>query len=67
MCGARLDAVYPLSAIVDGQGLNLTVLGTKGKLNFGALADRDLIPDVDRIVTALVEELAALRDAVTTD
>ena len=40
MCGARLDAIYPLSAIADGQGLNLTVLGSNGKLNFGALADR---------------------------
>jgi diacylglycerol O-acyltransferase / wax synthase len=27
MCGARLEAVYPLSAIADGKGLNITVLG----------------------------------------
>ncbi|VAZ96681.1 wax ester/triacylglycerol synthase domain-containing protein [Mycobacterium pseudokansasii] len=64
MCGAQLDAVYPLSAIADGQGLNLTVLGSNGKLNFGALADRDLVPDVDVIIDALKDELAALTDAV---
>ncbi len=64
LCGARLDGVYPLSAIADGQGLNLTVLGSNGKLNFGALADRDLVPDVDLIIDALKEELAALSDAV---
>ena len=44
MCGARLEAVYPLSAIADGQGLNITVLGSSGKLNFGILADRSWCP-----------------------
>jgi diacylglycerol O-acyltransferase / wax synthase len=63
LCGARLDAIYPLSAIADGQGLNLTVLGSRGKLNFGALADRDLVPDVDMIIDALKDELVALADA----
>jgi WS/DGAT/MGAT family acyltransferase len=62
LCGARLDGVYPLSAIADGQGLNLTVLGSNGKLNFGALADRDLVPDVDLITDALKDELATLSD-----
>ena len=63
LCGARLNGVYPLSAIADGQGLNLTVLGSNGKLNFGALADRDLVPDVELIVEALKDELVALSDA----
>jgi diacylglycerol O-acyltransferase len=61
--GARLEAIYPLSAIADGQGLNLTVLGSNGKLNFGALADRDLVPDVDLIIDALKDEIVALSDA----
>ncbi len=64
MCGAHLEAVYPLSAIADGQGLNITVLGSHGKLNFGILADRELVPDVDSIMNALVDELALLRKAV---
>ncbi|MDT5084198.1 MAG: diacylglycerol O-acyltransferase / wax synthase, partial [Mycobacterium sp.] len=63
LCGARLDGVYPLSAIADGQGLNLTVLGSNGELNFGALADRDLVPDVDLIIDALKDEIATLSDA----
>ena len=63
LCGARLNGVYPLSAIADGQGLNLTVLGSNGKLNFGALADRDLVPDVDLIIDALKDEVIALSAA----
>ena len=64
MCGSRLDAAYPLSAIADGQGLNITVLGSRGKLNFGILADRELVPDVEAIMSALVEELALLRKSM---
>jgi diacylglycerol O-acyltransferase / wax synthase len=63
LCGERLDGVYPLSAIADGQGLNLTVLGSNGKLNFGALADRDLVPDVGLIIDALKDEIATLSAA----
>jgi WS/DGAT/MGAT family acyltransferase len=61
MCGGRLEAVYPLSAIADGQGLNITVLGSSGKLNFGILADRELVPDVERIMAGLADELAILK------
>jgi WS/DGAT/MGAT family acyltransferase len=61
MCGGRLEAVYPLSAIADGQGLNITVLGSSGKLNFGILADRELVPDVERIMAGLADELAILQ------
>jgi WS/DGAT/MGAT family acyltransferase len=63
LCGARLDGVYPLSAIADGQGLNLTVLRSNGRLNFGAPADRDPVPDVDLTIDALKDELVALSDA----
>jgi diacylglycerol O-acyltransferase / wax synthase len=67
LAGARLDGIYPLSAIADGQGLNLTVLGSNGKLNFGALADRDLVPDVDLIIEALKDEIATLSAAFGAD
>jgi WS/DGAT/MGAT family acyltransferase len=63
LAGARLDGIYPLSAIADGQGLNLTVLGSNGKLNFGALADRDLVPDVGLIIDALKDDIAMLSAA----
>ena len=61
--GARLLSYYPLSAIADGQGLNITVMSYGGQLHFGVIADRDLVPDVDRIAGYLAEELAALSTA----
>ena len=62
--GAELLAYYPLSAIVDGQGLNITVFSYRGSLFFGLIADRDLVPDLERMATYIVDELALLKDAV---
>ena len=60
LAGVPLAAYYPVSAIADGQGLNITVLGYLGQLHFGVLACRELVPDVDRLTGYLADELAAL-------
>jgi len=65
--GAKIVAYYPLSAIADGQGLNITVMSLAGGLHFGLIADRELVPDVDVMAQYLAEELAALRSAVPDD
>jgi WS/DGAT/MGAT family acyltransferase len=65
--GARLIAYYPLSAITDGQGLNITVMSYGGQLHFGVLGDRDLVPDVDRIAGYLADELDVLHKLVARD
>jgi diacylglycerol O-acyltransferase / wax synthase len=62
--GARLLAYYPLSAIADGQGLNITVMSYEDGMHFGLIADRELVPDVDRMAGYLVDELEDLRKAV---
>lgn len=63
--GARLLAYYPLSAIADGQGLNITVMSYEGGMHFGLIADRDLVPDLDRIAGYLVDELDDLKKDVS--
>jgi WS/DGAT/MGAT family acyltransferase len=65
--GARLLAYYPLSAITDGQGLNITVMSYGGQLHFGLIADRDLVPDLDVMAGYLAQELAELLAAVRPD
>ncbi|MCW2501432.1 MAG: conserved hypothetical rane protein [Frankiales bacterium] len=64
--GCRLLGYYPLSAIADGQGLNITVCSLDGKLHFGVIADRELVPDVEAMTGYLVEELDVLCRAVAT-
>jgi diacylglycerol O-acyltransferase / wax synthase len=65
--GAKLLAYYPLSAIAEGQGLNITVMSYGGGLHFGLIADRDLVPDLDVMAGYLVEELKVLIHAVLPD
>jgi hypothetical protein len=62
--GAELLAYYPLSAIVDGQGLNITAMSYRDTLFFGIIACRELVPDVDTLTAYLTEELQVLTDAV---
>jgi diacylglycerol O-acyltransferase / wax synthase len=65
--GARLLAYYPLSAIAEGQGLNITVMSYGGGLHFGLIGDRDLVPDLDAMAGYLVDELKVLVHAVVPD
>ena len=66
-CGARLEACYPLSVLADGQALNITVLSIAGNLNFGIIADRDVIPDVEPIMTGIADEMVALKKGLALD
>ncbi len=62
--GAKMLAYYPMSAIADGQGLNITVISYLGRMFFGLLACRELVPDVDKLAGYLDDELQLLREAV---
>ena len=63
LCGARLLAHYPLSVVTDGQGLNITVVGYLGKLHFGLVGCRELVPDIDTLAGYLADELGLLLEA----
>jgi diacylglycerol O-acyltransferase len=62
--GAELLAYYPLSAIADGQGLNITAMSYRDSLFFGVIACRELVPDIDKLTTYLEDELRALTDSL---
>jgi WS/DGAT/MGAT family acyltransferase len=63
--GAQLLAYYPLSAIADGQGLNITVISYLDQMFFGLTACRELVPDVEAMTDYLGEELQVLLSATT--
>ena len=63
LAGARLVANYPVSVITDGMGLNITVMSYNGRMDYGIVADRDQMPDVDLLMDWLQEELDALKPA----
>lgn len=62
--GAMLVANYPVSAVSDGAGLNITVLSYCGHLDFGLIACRELVPDLWNVVDYLGEALEELKALV---
>jgi WS/DGAT/MGAT family acyltransferase len=58
--GARLLHYYPVSTIVDGQGLNVTVQSYLDTLDFGLVACRELVPDLDVMLDAIIDDLITL-------
>jgi WS/DGAT/MGAT family acyltransferase len=59
--GARALRIYPLGPLQQGSGLNLTVLSTLDRLCVGAMACRELVPDVEDITTGFVHAIGELR------
>jgi diacylglycerol O-acyltransferase len=57
IAGARLEAHYPVSAVVDGVGLNMTVMSYLDRVDFGFVADRDQIPDLWPLLRAAQAEV----------
>ncbi|CAN5529278.1 wax ester/triacylglycerol synthase family O-acyltransferase [soil metagenome] len=63
LAGAELVAAYPLGPVMDGAGLNITVLSYRDHIDIGFLADADLVPDIWEVaaqVKPAFEELKQL-------
>ena len=58
--GAKLVGLYPLGPIMDGAGLNLTVLSNMDSVGFGFIACRELMPDLWELAEAVPDALAEL-------
>jgi diacylglycerol O-acyltransferase len=59
--GARLEGIYPVSVVTDGMGLNITVMSYCGTMHFGIVADREMMPDLERLIGWLRDELELLK------
>ena len=61
--GARQRAQFPVSGVLDGIGINITVMSYQDSLEFGIVVDRELVDDPWPILDALRAGLDELRDA----
>ena len=62
--GARVDGSYPLSALPEGQALNITLVNNVGNLDFGLVGCRRSVPHLQRLLAHLESSLKDLEAAV---
>ncbi len=61
LVGARMTDYYPMSIVVHGVALNITVQSHVDQLCFGLIACRRAVPDVHELGNHLTRAMAALR------
>ncbi len=66
LAGATMTGMFPLSIVVHGVALNITVQSYRGQLCFGLIACRRAVPDVGELAQALERALVALRQLAET-
>ena len=60
--GAPLLGTYPISAVFHGFALNITFVSYHGKLDFGLIACRHTIPQMQRLIDHLEASLVELEE-----
>ncbi len=53
LAGARMVTFHPLSIIMHGLALNITIQTYAGRVDFGLIADRRALPDLQQLADAL--------------
>ena len=61
--GARMINYFPVSIPSNGSVLNITVQSYLDNLDFGLIACRTAVPDIERLVNFLVDEFELLKRA----
>lgn len=61
--GARLDGMYPVSIVTDGQALNITLASRDRYLDFGLIGCRSSVPHLQRLLAHLEASLAELEES----
>jgi diacylglycerol O-acyltransferase len=52
VAGAEVKAVYPFGPLIEGAGINITVISNQGNMDFGIIACPELAPDLGDVSQA---------------
>ncbi len=64
LCGARLEASYPISTLLPGVNLNATVLSHGNSLDFGLMGDMHSLPDLEVVAERMVAHFGEMATAL---
>jgi len=62
--GAHIEEIYPVSAVYDGQALNVTTCSYADRIGFGYVAGGDVITDIDTLIPLTEQSLSELEGAI---
>ncbi len=62
--GAKLQALYPASILLNGQAMNITLATYVDKIEFGITACDDVLPHSQSLLKLIAEELTHLEQAI---
>jgi len=62
--GSRMEELFPVSLLFNGQALNITAVSYDGQFNIGCTGCRDSVPSLQRIAVFSGEELQRLESAL---
>lgn len=62
--GAKLDALYPASIVLDGQALNITMTSYLDKLEVGLTACRKTLPRMQTLLGLLEDEIQVFENLI---
>jgi diacylglycerol O-acyltransferase len=63
VAGARVEGLFPFGPLVEGSGLNISVMSNTGSVDIGVIACPDIVPDVQDVADGVVEGVGVLRAA----
>jgi len=63
LAGAKLEQAYPMGPVLEGAGLNITVLSYCDSVDIGFIAATNLVPDLDVLAGEVVPAFAELLEA----
>jgi WS/DGAT/MGAT family acyltransferase len=64
LAGARLEGHFPVSVVMDGVGLNITVMSYRDHIDFGIIADREQVDDVWSLMDGAARALEELESVI---
>ncbi len=59
LAGAKVEGLFPLGPVLEGTGLNVTIVSYRDRVGFGLIASSENLPDLDDLaaeIPAAVEE-----------
>ena len=62
LMGAKVVGSYPMSILMDGQALNITLCSQGGRLDFGILGCRNAMPDINLLGKYVGEAFEELKE-----